>query len=138
MSQDKFFRKELVKELRRVENLIKKEPSLEKKMYYFSAAYGMTSRTYRYSFTRDVLLADFVLQATYNLFMERINRGKANDTTVEIEDLQIEKLCEGLRFLANKIEAEENIQEPLEILITAAFSTTGPGNYLREKGELTL
>ena len=68
MAQDKYFRKELVKELRFVEGLIKKEPSVEKKIYYFSAAYGITSRTYRYAFSKDVLLADYVLQTVHNLF----------------------------------------------------------------------
>ena len=136
MAQDKYFRKELVKELRLVEGLVKKEPSVEKKIYYFSAAYGITSRTYRYAFSKDVLLADYVLQTVHNLFTDRVNRIKAGDPTVKIEDVHFEKLCEGLKLLANKLEAEENIQEPLEMLLTIAFSTSGPGNYLHEKGEL--
>jgi len=138
MAQDKYFRKELVKELRLVEGLVKKEPSVEKKIYYFSAAYGITSRTYRYAFSKDVLLADYVLQTVHNLFTDRVNRIKAGDPTVKIEDAHFEKLCEGLKLLANKLEAEENIQEPLEMLLTIAFSTSGPGNYLHEKGELKL
>lgn len=138
MPQTKFFRKELVKELRYVEQLIKNEQSLEKKLYYFSAAYGITTRTFRYSFSRDVLLADFVLQQVYGQFMDRFNRMKSGDPNVMIEEIHFNKLCEGLRLLAERFDAEENIQEPLELLLTTAFSITGPGNYLREKGDLKL
>jgi len=46
MSQKEFFKKELIKELRLVEALMKKEEDLDKKIYYFSAAYGITNRTY--------------------------------------------------------------------------------------------
>jgi len=138
MSQDRFFRKELAKELNRVESLMKKESSVEKKIYYFSAAYGATSRTFRYSFSRDVLLADFVLQTCYNLLVDRVNRIKNGDNTIQVDNIHFEKICEGLKILAERLEKEENIQEPLELLITATFSTTGPGNYIREKGELNL
>jgi hypothetical protein len=138
MSQDKFFRKELAKELNRIEALMKKESSVEKKIYYFSAAYGATSRTFRYSFSRDVLLADFVLQTCYNLLVDRVNRIKSGDNTVEVDKINFEKICEGLKILAERVENNENIQEPLELLITTAFSTTGPGNYIREKGEMDL
>jgi len=71
--REEFFRKELVEELRRVETLIRQAPTLEKKAYYFSAAYGITNRTYRYSFSKDVLVADLLLQGVYNMIMERIN-----------------------------------------------------------------
>jgi len=133
---EKFFRKELVKELRRVEKLVRKEESIEKKAYYFSAAYGITGRTFRYSFSEDVLLADFVLNTAYNLLMERINRLKTGDQTVPLTEETFNRLCEGLRMLADRFEHYEDIQEPLELIITAAFTTTGPGNYLLEKGEI--
>ena len=87
MAQNKFFRKELIKEIKRVEALMKKEDNPEKKIYYLSAAYGATSRTFRYNFTRDVLLADFVLQACYNILMDRVHRIKTGDPTVQIEEI---------------------------------------------------
>ena len=111
---------------------------MERNIYYFSAAYGATSRTFRYSFSRDVLLADFVLQTCYNLLVDRANRIKNGDNTVKVEKIHFEKICEGLKILAELLEKEENIQEPLEILLTTTFSITGPGNYLREKGEINL
>lgn len=138
MSQDRFFRKELVQELRRIETLIKKESSMQKKVYYLSAAYGITSRTFRYHFTKDVLMADFVLQTTYRILSDRISRIKSGDTTVDINEDIFDKICENLKMLADRFEKEESIQEPLENMLAAAFVTTGPGNYLYEKGEIKI
>lgn len=138
MSREEFFRKELVEELRRVENLMRREGSIDKKLYYFSAAYGITSRTYRYAFSRDVLLADLVLSQAYNVLMDRWNQLARGDRLVPIEEVHFEKLCDGVKLLADKLEADENILEALEIITTVAFSTSGPGNYLREKGDLVL
>ncbi len=138
MQHDDFFRRELVTELRRVENLMRRESSVEKKIYYFSAAYGITSRTFRYSFTKDFLLADFVLQGAYNLLTDRLNRIKAGDNTVLLDDILFEEICDGLKLLADRIESKDNLQNALEKILAAAYVTTGPGNYLREKEDIIL
>lgn len=138
MQHDDFFRRELVQELRRVENLMRRESSVEKKIYYFSAAYGITSRTFRYSFSNDILLADFVLQGAYNLLKDRLNRLKTGDKTVQLDEIIIERICDGLKLLADRIESKDNLQNALETILSAAYVTTGPGNYLREKNDINL
>ena len=138
MPREDFFKKELVAELRRVENLIRKEPIVDKKVYYFSAAYGITSRTFRYSFSKDVLFADFVLQGTYNLLLDRLGRLKSGDLMVPLEEAHFEMICDGLRRLADKFEAGESILEPLEDILLAVYTTTGAGLYMREKGDIKL
>jgi hypothetical protein len=138
LSQKEFFKKELIKELRLVEALMKKEEDLDKKIYYFSAAYGITNRTYRYSFSKDVLLADLVLNNGYQTLLDRAQRIKAGDRSVLLEKIHFEKIEEGLRQLANAFEKDESILEPLENILTAVFSTSGAGNYIRGKGLLKL
>ena len=138
MPHDDFFRRELVQELRRVENLMRRESSIEKKIYYFSAAYGITSRTFRYSFSKDILLTDFVLQGAYNILMDRLNRLKSGEKTVSIDEFLFEGICDGLKLLADEVESKAKLQDALEIILTAAYATTGPGNYLREKGDMKL
>ncbi|MGP8321125.1 MAG: hypothetical protein ACT6FE_02195 [Methanosarcinaceae archaeon] len=133
-----FFKKELVKEFRLVEILMKKEENADRKIYYFSAAYGITSRSYRYSFSKDVLLADLVLNAAYQALLDRSQRTKSGDITVLIEPIHFEKIEDGLRLLADAFENNESILEPLENILTSSFSTSGAGNYLREKGLLKL
>ncbi len=138
MSQEDFFKKELVKELRLIEALMKKEENIEKKIYYFSAAYGITNRSYRYSFSDDVLLTDLVLMAAYQSLSDRFQRIRSGDATVKLEEIHFKKIEEGLRLLADAFEKNESILEPLKIISTTAFSTQGAGNYLREKGLLKL
>lgn len=136
--RDDFFRKELVEELRRVENLVRQESTIEKKIYYFSAAYGITNRTYRYSFSKEVLVADLLLTGAYNMMTERLNLARGGNKTVPLNPLALEIICDGLRDLADRFESKENILGALETIIAAAFSFTGPGNYLQEKGDLKL
>ncbi|MDE4907758.1 hypothetical protein L0665_03915 [Methanogenium marinum] len=136
MSKDDFFRKELVTELRRIEVAMRKEESVEKKIYYFSAAYGITSRTFRYSFTEDYLMADCILNTAYNGIMDRFKRVRSGDSTVKLEPVHFERIQDGLRMLADAFESETSILVPLEQILTTMYSLTGPGNYLREKGLL--
>lgn len=138
MAQKRFFEKEIVTELRLIEASMKKEENAERKIYLFSAAYGIMGRSYRYEFSRDALLAELVLNNSYNVLTDRFNRLKSGDTTVILEPFHFEKIEEGLRLLADSIENEKSIIEPLELILTVAFSASGPGNYLREKGMLNL
>ncbi len=138
MARDDFFKKELVAELRRVELMMRKEERVEKKIYYFSAAYGITHRTLRYSFTGDYLLADYVLNTSYNGLIERFNRIRSGDTTVELKPIHFDRIQDGLKMLADAFESETSILVPIENILTAMYATTGPGNYLHEKGLLKL
>ena len=137
-SVETFFKKELVKELRIVARLMKEEKNVEKKLYYFSASYGITNRTYRYAFSGEVLLADLILNTAYQTMLERIKMLKSGDPTVTVDENVFNNVQEGLQVLANAFEENKPIQIPLEKILTAAFSISGPGNYLKEKGMLKL
>jgi hypothetical protein len=138
LQREEFFRKELVAELRRVETMIRQEPSLEKKIYYFSATYGITSRTYKYAFSKEVLLTDMLLQGTYNMLNERLQLMKAGDKNVIPDASIFDKICDGIKDLANGFETSDNVFEPLKTIVTAGFIATGPGNYLYEKGDIEI
>ena len=138
MTREDFFRKELATELRLVENLVRNEPSIEKRIYYFSAAYGIASRTFRYAFSKDVLLADLVLTQAHGLLVDGFNQLRAGSELIQLDSKHFEKICDALKELALKLEAGQGIQEPLQDMLTAAFSVGGPGLYLREKGSLVI
>jgi hypothetical protein len=138
MQREKHIKEELVKELRQVEDFIRNEHSLEKKIYYFSAANGITSRTLRYSFSKDVLIADYVLTTAYNILNERLTLLKRGDQNIPLDNSHLDRICDELHSLANKFESDEDISGPIKNIITIGFSVTGPGNYLREKGQLKL
>lgn len=138
MQREEFFRKEMVEELTRALKMMRDETDSEKKIYYLSATYGITSRTFRYSFSSEVLLADFALQTAYNLFIDRLERLKRGDTTVEITTEHFKKLEDSVSRLIKSLSKTESIEDPVKDILTVSFSTTGPGNYLKEKGDLKL
>ena len=133
---ESYFRKELVQELRKISKMMKEEKNIEKKIYYFSAAYGITSRHYRYSFSGEVLIADLVLNTAYQSLNERLKMIKSGNATVEMNEQVFEKLQDGLLKLADAFESKKPVQAALEYILTVAFSISGPGNYLKEKGML--
>ncbi len=134
MEKKEIFKKELVEELRRVSELIKNESNLERKIYYFSAGYGITGRTLRFEYNDGYVIADCVMNVAYNGFMERMKRIKSGDPTVIIEEIHFTRISDGLNELADAFEKEESILEPLKKIMSTAFSISGPGNYIREKG----
>jgi hypothetical protein len=137
-THEDFFKKELVTELRNIAGLMENEKNPEKKIYYFSAGYGITSRSYRYAFSSEILLADLVLNASYQTLFDRIKRIKSGEMTVPLDDATFKKVEEGLWDLAKAIETRKPIQKSLELILTASFSASGPGYYLKEKGMLKL
>ena len=114
--------------------MMKEEKNIEKKIYYFSAAYGITTRHYRYSFSGEVLIADLVLNTAYQSLNERLKMIKSGNATVEMNEQVFEKLQDGLLKLADAFESKKPVQAALEYILTVAFSISGPGNYLKEKG----
>lgn len=137
-TQAEFFKKELVTELRNIAGLMEKEKNLEKKIFYFSAGYGITSRSYRYAFSSEVLLADSVLNASYQSLFDRFQRIRSGETAVPLDETTFKKIEEGLWDLAKAIDTNKPVQKSLEQILTASFSTSGPGYYLKEKGMLKL
>lgn len=133
--REDFVRRELVEELRRVEAMIRQASTLEKKIFYFSAAYGITGRTFRYVFSKDVLIADIILQTAYTMLSTKgLN---AVDSTI-IDPELFDKICDNLRDLASAFESGGDVLGPLKNIATIGFTTTGPGYYLLKKGDITL
>jgi hypothetical protein len=83
-------------------------------------------------------MADILLNGVYNMMAERLNMVKSGNNTVPINPLVLEKICDGLRDLANSFESGGSILEPLGTIVAAGFSMTGPGKYLQEKGDLII
>lgn len=134
MTRSDIFKTELVVELRNVAKMMSEETNIEKKIYFFSASYGITSRTLRYDFKEDYLLADFILNTTYNVLLERLNRLKSGDTTIMLEDIHFDRIQSGLLELAESFEKNLPPYDSLKKVLSTMYSTTGAGQYLRLKG----
>jgi len=140
MDRKEFFHQEMIDEFKAISELIAGEEKLDRKLYYFSAAYGMTQRTLRNDFSKDILLMDLVLSNTYNHLVQRLNMLKNRDMIVHPDILQkaSKVVFDQFEQLIVKLEKKEPYHEQLENILSAVFVTTGSGNYLFERGMIKL
>jgi hypothetical protein len=140
VDRKEFFENEMLVEFDTILKLMKGEKSLEKRIYYFSAAYGITQRTYRGHFSKEVLLMDLILTNAYNLLLDRLNHLKNRDMTVHPEVLEkaVDQIMVEFGSLIKNLEDKKDIRDPLENILVIAYSTTGNGNYLMEKGQIVI
>ena len=138
MQLEKIYKDELIKELRFIAKKINEEPNLEKKIFFFSATYGVTSRIMKMSFQRELLLSDFIFTQTHQLMAERFNQIKKGETVIPMEEHVFKKIAIKIAQMADRIEKNEPFYDIIELILTIGFSLNGPGHYLSLKGQLTL
>ena len=133
----------LVKELRKIAEMMREEPDLTSKLYFFSAAYGAVRRTINIAWSNELVLLHVVLQASHNTISARLNQLKAGqDQPITLPEGLPGRLADLTDKLADTI-ASEQLDRPefldiLAELATLAFSTTGNGYYLYLKGDLKI
>jgi hypothetical protein len=131
-------RKAIFDEINYVLGMMEKADSLEKKLYYFSAVYGITQRVFNFEYDEDLICMHAVLNQVYGLFRSRIEGLKKGDGGVPISEQQIEKLMKLTKDLGKRIKSKETIDDILKKFTVLAYSTTGNGYYLLEKGHLKI
>lgn len=125
---------ELVKELLNVAEKMKHEPNPIKKVFYYSAAYGIVDRTMRYDFSKDLLLTYTVLNVTYNSYTERIKALRTGDQVVPLAVEQLDKVSDLVKDLAGALRDKGDITGILMDLNLLAYMATGPGHYMATNG----
>jgi len=132
-------RAELEKELIYVGDRIIAERDPRRKVFFYSAAYGITRRIMNLCFDPQLGFMELVLQLSYNTINDRVNRimiGK--DPTVPLIDGFFEKLAQEINNLAQCIKADKDTYKILETIVTLTYTTTGNGHYLYTKGLLKI
>ena len=121
----------LVKELENVAKLMKEEPDLRKKLYYFTAAFGIADRTVRVRYDRELALVVQVLQNTYNQFMARFTAIGQGDRVIPLDAKMIDDLADLTEYLAKSIlKDQKETYYLLQKFNELAYYTTGPGYYV--------
>lgn len=121
-----------------VEKMEKTSDPLQK-LYYFSATYGVIQRLFNIEYNQDLVFAHFILSEAYKSFAGRIRIFKDNqDTTIPLLVEQMERLTNLTKELAKRIEGNKDLTDTLKKFVILAYSTTGNGFYLYEKGILKI
>lgn len=127
-------KKELAEELRNVADKMRHEPSPMKKIYIYSAAYGIVDRTMRYDFSKDLLLAFTVLNVTYNSLGERAKALQSGDQNVPLTIEQLNKAADLVDDLGGAFQNDDDIDGILKDIALLAYRSTGPGHYMDLNG----
>ena len=138
MRMSPYLKEELVNELKSVSKRMKEEKDPSRKLFYYSAAYGMTNRVMRFEFDEELLLVDALLTITYNAVNTRLQIFLSGDRTVPVTPEILDGLAECVENLASAIEKDKQCYEILQRIMTLSFLTTGPGYYMAVKGQIRM
>lgn len=126
----------LVEELEYVAERIRHEPDPSKRMFLFSATFGMVDRVMRLRYDRELLLAHTVLNPVYGSFVSRLNALAHGDAVVPLTQHHFNRLAEMTEELAKEINGCAPLHATLEKFNEPAFLTTGAGHYMRMKEQI--
>lgn len=130
-------RKEIENEFKYVSDRIIAEKDTRRKVFFYSAAYGVTRRVLNLQYDPQLCLMELVLETSYNAINNRVNNivlGK--DATVPLIDGFFEKLAKAINDLADCIKSNEDTYKILEYIVVLTYTTMGNGYYLYTKGDI--
>lgn len=113
---------------------ISEEKDPRKKVYYYSAIYGMTRRIYNLEFDPQLQFIDFIVNSTYNTILARITAFMAGDPVIPISDDFFIKLNNCLEQLEDRFRNNEDTYDVLEKIVNLTSTIDGNGYYLIQKG----
>jgi hypothetical protein len=120
----------LIEELLNISKNMKSTPDFHKKMFHYSAAYGICDRTLRLNYDRELLMVAMVLQHSYNMIIARGQALGHDELTIPLNPDDINHLADLVEKLAIAIRNDVATQQILERINEIAYKTTGAGYYL--------
>jgi len=138
MRLNPYLKEELVNELKSVSRRMIEETDPSKKLFYYSAAYGITNRVMRFEFDEELLLVDALLTITYNAVNTRLQIYLSGDRTVPVTPEILDGLAGCVKDLALAIDKDRQCYDILQRIMALSFLTTGPGYYMATKGQIEM
>ena len=135
MNVSKHMEKKLIDEIRFVRGNMVHTNNPSEKLYYFSAVFGIANRIINFEYDPEILFLNQVTQLTYNMINARLAAlAGGQEAGISIPEGIFPKMEESLEKLANAIEQKQEIYSILQHLIHLAYTTTGNGYYMYQKG----
>ena len=107
---------------------------IERALYYYSGVRALIQRIYNFEYNPHLVFIHFVLNNTFNTIAAFVDQIKKRTTIIPLDIEFFYKLSELLNNLTQRIEKEELTYEVLEKICVLAYSITGNGYYLQQKG----
>ena len=109
------------------------------KLYFFSGIFSVIQRIFNFECDSDLIFSHQVLRQTYDLFNSRLQAiMKGGETIIPLQEEHFKKLSQITKELVKKIQNNEDINDILKRYAILAFTTTGNGFYLQQKGLLKI
>lgn len=129
------YRKMISREVAYVRGRIKEAETEERKLYYYSALYGIIGRIMRFEPDPQLLFCHFVLNSTYTLLNNQVTAINAGAIQVPLAEDLFDRVDTALKSFQDHVSAKQDgdLYEDLQSLVVAAWSVTGGGFYDEEK-----
>ena len=135
------YKKIIAKEFREIAEKMKDTKDLSEKMYFFTATYGVVARVFNLEFDPALVFTHFVLSAAGSTISGRwLALKSGQDSAVKIPEDLFDRLQKVIGKLAENIETgnKDELFKNLQKIANIAFTTTGNGYYLYQKGILKI
>jgi hypothetical protein len=117
---------------------MKSTESISEAFYYFTGVNSVLQRVMNIKYDEELLFAYVTTRTVSDLVFERNNAIKNGETTIDyINDFK-GKFLYGLKTLRDSIAEDKDTTKALQRLLALAYSTTGNGYFLLQKGSFKL
>lgn len=116
---------------------IQEEENIRKKLYYFSATFGIVERIMRLHLEPQLVLVHAVLNLTYNSLIGLVQGRERGDIARELPPNLTEMLVEYLTELRDKLAEDKDTYKTLEKILFLGYRASGPGYYTTQLFEHT-
>ncbi|MFZ3168198.1 MAG: hypothetical protein WA130_11335 [Candidatus Methanoperedens sp.] len=128
------YRNILADEIKIVRTKIDQENDPRKKIFYYSALYGMTRRIFNFEFDPQLQFIDYILNTTHNTMLTRIAALIGGDTSIPVTNDFFINLNKCLEQLEGRIRTNEDTYDILEKIVNLTSTIDGNGYFLVQKG----
>lgn len=135
MKISKASKSQIVNEIEFALKKMTSENDEKKKLYYFSATYGVIQRISNIDYDDTLIFIHFILSSTHANINARIQNP---DPVISIPEKLFSSLENATKQLLDAIKNDKSVYESLEKFVLIGYVTTGNGFYLYERGYLKI
>ncbi len=127
-------RETLANEIKVARGKMEEERDQLRKIFFYSAIFGATTRTMNAAYDSHLQFIDYVLETSYLLLNQRVQAIRGGDNTVRVSNEFFQQLSNYLGELEKRIRNDKEAFDILQKISNLTFETSGNGYYLKETG----
>lgn len=110
----------------------------EEMLFFFTAIHAVINRAFNIEFSEDLLFVHFILDGAHRTILDRIQHMKNGIHVVKFHDDFGPQLLAISKELRKNFYSKNKRNEALNKIVLLAYSTTGNGYFLLQKGDLPI